>query len=197
MSKYALIAAAAVAAAALPLASTADATTFLFDVTDSSGTVLSGDFITSGSTLTSSYGSGQAVTALMATLTAGAAGFSPTGAATLVANPSGQTQTSSSGSFVYDDLYDGTTGTHLATGFTNGGLLFTVGGVEYNLFNAGGGAYTLYEQFTNGGPGTNETVSLNVTSAVPEAGTWAFILLGFAVVGGVMRTRARAASVSA
>ncbi len=59
------------------------------------------------------------------------------------------------------------TGPHLATGFTDGGL------------------------------GINETVSLNVASAAPEAGAWALMLLGFVIVGGVMRTRVRGASVGA
>ncbi len=83
----------------------------------------------------------------------------------------------------WDNLFFGT-GTHM----TNGGILFDAGGHTYNPYSTGPLAY-LNSTNNPGGfvnPGNNYLMGdpgvLQVT-AVPEASTWAMMILGFAGVG--------------
>lgn len=175
-----------IAAVGILLAGSASAVTLDFVVTDISGTVLSGQFTTSGPVL---QGFGESVTGLTATLGAGALNFAQTGAATLIANPNadGSFKTSPSVQFNYDNLYDCTIGANqTTTGFNNNGLLFSVGGQEYNLFSNGTAPYMLYAQ-----NGVNESVTFS--TAVPEPAAWALMLVGFGLAGGAMRLRRQVA----
>jgi hypothetical protein len=68
---------------------------------------------------------------------------------------------------------------------TNGGILFDAGAFAYNLYSVGTTIYL--STFNPDGPdGTlyrpGDTGQLTV-AAVPEASTWAMMLLGFAGVG--------------
>ena len=49
---------------------------------------------------------------------------------------------------------------------TNGGLLFTSGGYEVNIFSTGPGSYTYYDN-----SGYNTPVSFSLSAAVPEPST--------------------------
>jgi len=97
--------------------------------------------------------------------------------------PGGQA-TSPAGLFFYDNTFYTT-----LPAFSNPGVLFTIGGFEWNLFSTGPtgpGNYELYGRNADTTPGSNyvPTVpgSLTVT-AVPEPTTWAMMILGFLGVG--------------
>jgi len=50
----------------------------------------------------------------------------------------------------------------------------------------------IYDQYASGSL-TNERVTINLVSGVPEPATWAMMLTGFGLVGGAMRRKARMA----
>jgi hypothetical protein len=161
-----------VATIALVSAATATARVYDYTVTEpgSSDVLMSGQFTTQG----------NEVTGLTGSVSAGAYGFSPTGAVSLVADPGGVQATSTSGYFYYDDVYDGSVGHNILSGFDNNGLLFLVHGVEYNLFSNGSNPYLLYNN-----QGQNEAVNFSV--GVPEPTTWALMLIGFGGMGVALR----------
>ena len=104
------------------------------------------------------------------------------GAISFTANPTSNPGISNetyspSGAFIYDDVFYPNTNPVV----DNGGLLWTVGSVEYNLFTNGPGKYVLYNN-QNGGY-TAEAV----TVAVPEPATWALMLIGFGGMGVALR----------
>jgi hypothetical protein len=153
-------------------ASAASAGVYDFSVTDDNGLVASGQFDTTAA--------GE-VDSLTGTVVGSF--FAPdTGPMTLVPNPTFPTPTDN-GSFIYDNLYDGSVGSDLSGGFNDNGLLFTVGGIEFNLYNPGyntSPGYILYEA-----GGTNESVTFN--ASVPEPASWALVLVGFGGLGAVLR----------
>ncbi len=168
----------AMAIVTLAATTAASAATFLYTVADTSGTILSGQFTTDNA--------GDVLT-LTGTLSGGALPFTPTGPVTLVANPNFPGVTTSpgagAGGFNYDNAYDGSTGNNILTGFDNNGLLFTVGGIEYNLFSNGANPYQLYNDT---GVYNFENVMFSVT-AVPEAATWTMMILGIGLLGAGLR----------
>ena len=96
-------------------------------------------------------------------------------------NPSISNETySPSGAFIYDDVFYPNTNPVV----DNGGLLWKVGSVEYNLFTNGPGKYVLYN---NQYGYTAEAV----TVAVPEPATWALMLIGFGGMGVALRRSRR------
>jgi hypothetical protein len=107
-----------------------------------------------------------------------------TGIGALIANPSAPNQTTSpSGRFNYDDLLLPTSNPVIL----NGGLLFSIGGSEVNIFSNGAepGNDAFYNQAYDN---TSGTFSL---SAVPEPATWAMMLVGFGLAGATLRSGRR------
>jgi hypothetical protein len=81
------------------------------------------------------------------------------------------------------------------TFLTNAGFSFSAGGLSYNLYL--GSASGRYRECVSttvqcGGGEDGFADNLAVTStAVPEPATWAMLVAGFGLLGGVMRTRGR------
>jgi len=166
-------------------ATAAGASTYDFTVTDNSGLVASGDFNTNGGEVDSLMGS-----------VVGSVFTGELGSMTLVANPAFPGSTDN-GVFIYDNAYDGSVGSDLSKGFDLSGLLFTVGGVQYNLFNntyGTPGGYVLYASV--GGGYTTDTVNFSATE-VPEPAAWALMLIGFGGLGAAMRASRKKAIAAA
>jgi len=70
---------------------------------------------------------------------------------------------------------------------TWGALFKTASGAEYNLWGNAPGNYTLYGSF-GGQFGASSNGNFH-TEAVPEAATWAMMLMGFGAMGVAMRRR--------
>jgi hypothetical protein len=169
------------AALFLAAASTANAATYVYSVTDDSGVVASGDFTTDAS---------NDITAFTGALTG--AFFAPTtGAISFTPNADGSNAFySPSGFFIVDDVYNPTAapGANLDVD----GILFSVAGSEYNLWGNGVGApYTLENN-----QGVAESVSFSA-AAVPEPATWAMMFVGFGGLGVAMRNSRRKLAVAA
>jgi len=100
---------------------------------------------------------------------------------------SGLEAVGSNASWNYDNLFDGTA----TPAVTNGGILFDAGSFAYNLYSSGTSIYL--STFNPDGPNSpiynpGDLGTLTV-AAVPEASTWAMMLLGFAGVGFVAYRR--------
>jgi PEP-CTERM motif len=100
----------------------------------------------------------------------------------LYPNPDpGAVSYSPSGFFLYDDLiYHG-----IPVLDVDGLLFVTAGGIEYNLWANGPGAYQLYEY----NPATGAAVTDTGTLFVPEPEGWTLTLLGIGIVGAALRAR--------
>ncbi len=85
---------------------------------------------------------------------------------------------STDGAYYYNDLFNS------ASDFDDGGLLFSAGGEEINVFASNGGLVNL----TNG---VQTSITFNAV-AVPEPGSIAMLLAGVAALGFVSRRKARA-----
>jgi hypothetical protein len=86
--------------------------------------------------------------------------------------------TSPSGLFFYDNtLLVG------APAVSNDGILFSVLGTEWNIFSNGPTAYALYGTVGGGGYNPENVPGTFAVTAVPEASTWAMLILGFAGIG--------------
>jgi hypothetical protein len=84
---------------------------------------------------------------------------------------------SPSGAFTYDNtLYLG------APAVSNDGILFSVLGTEWNIFSNSPTDFALYGTVGGGYNPSGIAGTFSVT-AVPEASTWAMLILGFAGVG--------------
>jgi len=92
------------------------------------------------------------------------------------------------GQFIYDNSWFLT-----PPPFSNPGVLFTIGGFEWNLFSTastGPGNFTL--DGTNPGsynPSVTGSLTTTTISGVPEPSTWAMMILGFMSVGFVAYRR--------
>ena len=160
-------------AGALAVAASAHATILDFTATDGSGVVAAGQLTIDASTPSEvTVLNGSVVGAFFAPNTGAITGFAP--------DPGGAPAYSPSGAFIYDQLiYPGSDPI-----VDNDGLLFNVGGVEYNLFSNGPDQYVLYNN-VNGY--TAEAV--NFAIGVPEPATWALMLTGFGLAGAGLRQR--------
>jgi hypothetical protein len=172
-TKLALISAIALGA----IASSASAAQFLFTYSGDMG--INGAF---GSLTGTANGDGT-YTATSGTITE----FGPvaTGTGALIANPSAPASHGSpTGFFTYDD--------QLLPGqnplISNGGLLFSVGGVEINIFSNGAGPDT-YTIYNNRGTQGNGDFALSQLAGVPEPATWGLMLVGFGGLGAMLRRR--------
>jgi len=85
---------------------------------------------------------------------------------------------SADGQYYYDNLFNS------ASDFDDGGLLFSAGGQEINVFRINGGLVNL----TNG---VQTSINFNAV-AVPEPGSLAMLLAGVAALGFVSRRKSRA-----
>ncbi len=181
--------------AAGAIATSASAATFLFTYAGDGG--LNG---ASGTLDATANGDGT-YTATSGTIT----GFGPSYAdgvggamGMLIANPNAPAQsTSPMGAFYYDD--QAMPGQNPS--ITNGGLLFSVGGYEVNIFSNGPGpdTYTL-QSYTSGTGYTaaaNGNFALTEVGSVPEPATWALMLVGFGLAGGAYRASRKRALASA
>lgn len=81
--------------------------------------------------------------------------------------------------------------------FNVSGLGFLSATATYNLWGTGPGAYTLYGT-TNGGVDGYflRTAGQLTVQAVPEASTWALMIMGFGLMGLAMRRRSQKVSVT-
>jgi hypothetical protein len=167
----------AVAAASLALAGTAAHADTVWHFTYTGGGVsASGSFET--------LGDGSAPTAVESITGTYTDSFTTNGSINLIPTTStpysgepGQFL-SADGAYYYNDLFNS------ATGFDDGGLLFSVNGTkEVNVFASNGGLVNL----TNG---VQTSVAFNAV-AVPEPGSIAMLLAGVAALGFVSRRKAR------
>jgi len=160
------------AATALTVAAPAQAADFLFSFNSSFGNA-SGMFTTAGA----ASATPTLVTSMTGTLGGNAITLLAPGAYPSIA--------------VNDNLFSTT-----APYFTFSGLSFAAGGFNYNLYSQG--SVQLCGRTAACGNATsfsNFTIT-DVTSPVPEPATWAMMLLGFGLVGYVLRTRRQRSSVT-
>jgi hypothetical protein len=87
----------------------------------------------------------------------------------------------------------------LFNGFTLGSAGFTAIGTSTHTgpFNVGAGPYSVTELFIVTANGAGQSQSTIQLSAVPEPASWAMMLVGFGLVGAVMRRRPAKASAAA
>ena len=173
MRKLSVIALGFAFSAAVLAATSASATTFLFSYTSNDLSQ------TASGSLNATLVSPGEYDATSGSITA--TGPVVTGVGTLIANLSSpNTVNSPSGRFSYDDQLLPASNPVI----TNGGLLFSIGGSEVNIFSNGPepGNDSFYNQsYAN----TSGTFSL---SAVPEPATWAMMLVGFGFAGVTLRS---------
>ncbi len=107
----------------------------------------------------------------------------------LIANP-GQpfAHYSADGLFIFDNV--------LFTGalpvFSHPGLFFTgASGSEYNLFSDGPTVFELYKAKPGVGYLANSVGAVTAAIAIPEPATWAMMIMGFGLVGMLLRQRRR------
>ena len=163
-----------VAAAAVLMAGSASATTFLYSYTSDGETA-------SGSLNATQIAPGE-YEAVSGAITA--SGSLMTGAGTLTANPNpGNTSYSASGYFAFDDLVLPTQNPQI----TNGGLLFDIAGAEVNLFSNGPGPANT-QLYVNTGANNYGRLTL---SAAPEPAAWTLMLLGIGGLGAALRSARR------
>ena len=171
-------------AAALALggfASAASATTFVYDFSSNDGTE------NATGRLTATANGNGTFTAISGTIDA--SGPLASGTGTLTSNASAPAASySPSGAFTYDD--------QLLPGqnplITNPGLLFKIGGTEVNIFSNGPGPGTYSLDTWAGGYGY-QTGNFTL-SAVPEPASWAMMLIGFGLIGSMMRASRKPAT---
>ncbi|WP_162935663.1 PEPxxWA-CTERM sorting domain-containing protein [Tsuneonella amylolytica] len=120
-----------------------------------------------------------------------ASGFAFTSAIFNLSPVPGNAANEATSIFVNYVLADGTTGTSTQSVSKNGNNFFGVYGTDGTMFTSIGFI---------GNPSTTGISDIRqlrlggvtaISSAVPEPSTWALLLIGFAAVGGVMRTRRR------
>lgn len=159
----------------------ASATSFLFTFSGDGG-------VNSASgTLNGTLISGTNYTATSGTInTFGpVAGFNQNNGGSLIANPAAPAASNSpSGYFTYDNTLLANQNPLL----TSGGLLFSVGGQEVNIFYDAG-TYTLYGQNGLSANGSFALTQVPDAPAVPEPATWAMMLMGFGMIGFAARNR--------
>jgi len=108
----------------------------------------------------------------------------------LIANP-GQPWSSYSadGLFIFDNVFFPS-----APVFSHPGLFFAgASGAEYNLFSDSPTTFELYKARPGVGYLANSvgTVAVQAQAAIPEPATWTMLILGFGLVGVVLRQRRR------
>jgi hypothetical protein len=118
-------------------------------------------------------------------------GFGPTGAGIAFAPNPSQPYPANNPIYQYDNVYfpGG------SAPFDANGILFTVGGYDYNLYSDGPTAYLSTDNpagvyFPGAAIAFSDPVQDSVMSA-PEPSTWALILLGFAGLGLAARRKTR------
>jgi hypothetical protein len=173
--KFAVAAVFAMAAPSLAQATTQE---FQFDFTSASDSVTASGLFT--------VAANNEVTAITGTVSNTVLG--PQTITGIVGNPNfpGPNNT---GGFTYDNVF--TAGDPV---FDINGILFQTSGNPggyWNLWGNGPGSYTLYASDSAGGYPVQESGTLSVTS-VPEASTWAMMLVGFAGLGFVGYRRQKA-----
>ena len=89
---------------------------------------------------------------------------------------------SPSGLFIFDNVYYPG-----APSVSNPGLLFKTASFEWNLFSDNSTQYQLYS--ANGSGYASHSVGSLSVSAVPEARTWAMLVVGFGLAGAGLRRR--------
>lgn len=106
----------------------------------------------------------------------------------LIANP-GQPWSSYStdGLFIFDNVFFLTTPT-----FSHPGLFFSgASGAEYNLFSDSATVFELYKAQPGVGYIANSVGGITTQAAIPEPATWTMMILGFGLVGTLLRQRRR------
>jgi hypothetical protein len=174
---------AAAAIAALATAGSASAATYIFDFqntdpTDAYGAVeVSGTF-TASSTLSSSI-------------------------TNITGNVSGAPAPLVDGAIAGLSGYAGADNTLYGVGANTGnqvsfgGVSFSVGGEDYNLYAYNGGAWLLASSVDSVGYPQNGTPGTFSVTAVPEPATWAMMLVGFGGLGAAMRSRRKLVAATA
>ena len=107
----------------------------------------------------------------------------------LIANP-GQpfAHLSADGLFIFDNVFF----TGPAPVFSNPGLFFSgASGAEYNLFSVGPSTFQLYKANPGVGYLANSVGEVTATAVIPEPASWAMMILGFGLVGTLLRQRRR------
>ena len=103
----------------------------------------------------------------------------------LIANPNQPyNSVSADGLFIYDNVYYPG-----APSVSNPGLLFKTATHEWNLFSDNASQYQLYSA-TSAGYDVHSVGSMTA-AAVPEARTWALLVVGFGLAGAGLRNRRR------
>jgi hypothetical protein len=107
----------------------------------------------------------------------------------LIANP-GQpfAHLSADGLFIFDNVLF----TGAAPVFSNPGLFFSgASGSEYNLFSVAPATFELYKANPGVGYLANSVGQVTAAAAIPEPAAWTMMILGFGLVGNLLRQRRR------
>ena len=107
----------------------------------------------------------------------------------LIANP-GQpfAHLSADGLFIFDNVFF----TGAAPVFSHPGLFFSgASGAEYNLFSDSPTTFELYKASPGVGYLANSVGTVTATAAIPEPASWTMMILGFGLVGTLLRQRRR------
>ena len=85
------------------------------------------------------------------------------------------------------------------TGTALGDFTFNAIGTnsQTNLIGSGAGPYSVTERYTLVATGNGNSLSTITLSAVPEASTWALMIGGFGLAGGMLRSRRRMVAAAA
>jgi hypothetical protein len=76
--------------------------------------------------------------------------------------------------------------------FSHPGLFFSgASGAEYNLFSDSSTTFELYKANSGVGYLANSVGAVTATAVIPEPASWTMMILGFGLVGTLLRQRRR------